>query len=403
MGGGLAAIILAAGYSSRMGAFKPLLPLGEVTVVERAVQLFRAAGVEDVRVVIGHRAAELAPLLERLAVRVVVNEHYGEGMYSSVVAGVASLGVAAPGAAAPGATPCARDCDAFFLLPVDIPLVRPETVELLARARRDTRKGIVYPAFRGTQGHPPLIAGEYRERILAWDGAGGLTGLLRQYEADSATVAADDVGVVLDMDTLEEYGRLRDLVGDPAVPSRRTCRLLLDERFGAGGRAVITHSEAVARFALAIAARLNVDGAPGAPGLVRAPRVALDLALLEAAALLHDIGKGERDHAAVGAIMLRAIGCPRVAELVAVHIDPPIHAGGALAEADLLSLADRLLDGDRLVSLEARFRPSLERCAGDPEVLPLVELRLERARALKRRVELQLGVPVEALWEAGSA
>jgi molybdenum cofactor cytidylyltransferase len=56
-----------------MGEFKPLLDLNGMAALERAVNLFRSAGVEDVRVVTGHRAAELAPLLERLAVREVPN------------------------------------------------------------------------------------------------------------------------------------------------------------------------------------------------------------------------------------------------------------------------------------------------------------------------------------------
>jgi len=61
----IAAIILAAGFSSRMGEFKPLLPLGEMTIIERAVRLFEQAGTEDIRVVVGYRANDLIPLLQK--------------------------------------------------------------------------------------------------------------------------------------------------------------------------------------------------------------------------------------------------------------------------------------------------------------------------------------------------
>ncbi len=87
----ITAFILAAGYSSRMEKFKPLLPVGPVTVLERSVQLFSNAGIDDIRVVIGHRAEDLKPLLLRLHIRWIFNERFQEGMLSSVQAGVRTL------------------------------------------------------------------------------------------------------------------------------------------------------------------------------------------------------------------------------------------------------------------------------------------------------------------------
>ncbi|NVN93510.1 MAG: NTP transferase domain-containing protein, partial [Desulfuromonadales bacterium] len=81
MSSNVAALILSAGYSSRMGDFKPLLPLGGLTALERTISLFRSSGVEDVRVVIGYRSEELAPLLKRLAVRTIVNSRFHDGMF----------------------------------------------------------------------------------------------------------------------------------------------------------------------------------------------------------------------------------------------------------------------------------------------------------------------------------
>ena len=82
--------MLAAGYSSRMGAFKPLLELGGRTFLERCVAAFRQAGVEDVVVVTGHRAEELRAAARGLGVRVALNGRYPEGMYTSVQAGLAA-------------------------------------------------------------------------------------------------------------------------------------------------------------------------------------------------------------------------------------------------------------------------------------------------------------------------
>ncbi|MBI5894558.1 MAG: NTP transferase domain-containing protein, partial [Desulfobacterales bacterium] len=87
----LSAIILAAGYSRRMGRFKPLLPLGPTTVVGHVVTLYRAAGIEDICVVAGYQAEALQAALLPLGVRCVVNPAYDLGMYGSLVTGVAAL------------------------------------------------------------------------------------------------------------------------------------------------------------------------------------------------------------------------------------------------------------------------------------------------------------------------
>jgi len=67
------AIILAAGYSSRMNGFKPLLPLGETTVLERIITLFQDAEVSDIRVVVGYRAEDLLHLLRKMEVSSIIN------------------------------------------------------------------------------------------------------------------------------------------------------------------------------------------------------------------------------------------------------------------------------------------------------------------------------------------
>jgi len=130
----LAAVILAAGRSSRMGSFKPLLPFGRGTVMERVISTVYEAGVETIRIVVGWNAHLLIPILERLGVPWVRNERFEEGMYTSVRAGVRDLptGVAA-----------------FFLLPGDIPLAQSATLTRLI-AEWDKRPGGIFcPCFEG--------------------------------------------------------------------------------------------------------------------------------------------------------------------------------------------------------------------------------------------------------------
>ena len=186
----ITAIVLSAGYSSRMGAFKPLLRLGRQTVLDRIIGLFRSAGVEDVRVVVGHRCEDLKPCVDKWDVGWIFNENYRDGMIASVKAGVAGIGA---------------DREAFFLLPVDIPLVRTHTLLQLIEAYRSLGSGIVYPTFRGKRGHPPLISARYAKEIVRWTGSGGLRSFLKEKEIDAVNVAVEDEHILLDMDTQADY------------------------------------------------------------------------------------------------------------------------------------------------------------------------------------------------------
>ena len=136
--GKIAGLIVAAGYSTRMGALKPLLPLGGKTVLETAVDSLRQGGIQDVRVVVGHRAEEVNPVLERRNVRIVENQRYAEGMFSSIVAGLKTL---------------AGETEAVFLLPGDNPLIRRHSIKEMVRAYRKTGAAVVYPVFTGQKGH----------------------------------------------------------------------------------------------------------------------------------------------------------------------------------------------------------------------------------------------------------
>lgn len=363
------AIVLAAGFSSRMGKFKPLLPLGETTLLERILVLLRDAGIEDIRVVIGHRADEMLPLLEKLRVRPVVNSRFREGMFSSVEAGVKSLD---------------ESCDAFFLLPVDVPLVRRQTlIDLMQAYGQDNRERIIYPAFCGERGHPPLISASYRGRIIGWHGEGGLKALLMEYDAHAAEVEVVDEYILCDVDSPEDYQRVLACWTRYGVPTNRECEALC-RRYTVEKR-VWDHSRKVAELACCIGRELNREG------------LRLDLVLIEAGALLHDLARGRKDHAEAGAAILRGMGYAEVAELVSSHMDITVNAAGSITAQEVVYLADKLAEEDQCVTIEARFRAKVERYAGDPEIQRWIARRLENALMIKMRVEDRLGRPVETV------
>lgn len=365
----LAAIVLAAGYSSRMGDFKPLLTFGGISVLERVVLLFRDEGIRDIRVVVGHRADELRPLVERLHARPVINERYDDGMFSSVLAGVKTL---------------TDDVDAFFLLPVDIPLVSRETVGRLMRAYRNGAGGVFYPVYLGERGHPPLVSGRYREEIISWCGDGGLKAVLSRHDEAAVDVLTDDETILLDMDTPEHYEQLRRLWARKACPGPARCRELLAGKFAAPAP-IIEHGQNVAKVGVFLTEKLNATGC----------RLAVEL--IESAALLHDIAKGQPHHAVKGAEILAEMGFDDIARLVAVHMNIVIGEGAAVTPAEILYLSDKLVSGNRCVTLEERFARRLQTHALEPEIRRAVETRLENARTIKAKIEKRIGHPLYEL------
>lgn len=191
------ALILAAGRSTRMGAFKPLLPLDGRTLLEKIIEAYRLAGISRMLVVLGHRSAEVKGLLDKGKIDWVVNEKYDQGMFSSVLTGVKHL---------------RPDCKAFFLHPADIPLVRPETLTGLSAAMTEKKPLICYPFHNGRRGHPPLISAKLIPDILAFDEPGGLRALLSRHQPNALHIECPDQGILMNLNTPEDYAKIAQYV-----------------------------------------------------------------------------------------------------------------------------------------------------------------------------------------------
>jgi CTP:molybdopterin cytidylyltransferase MocA len=358
-------VVLAGGKSERMGELKPLLPLDGVPAVLRCVRAFTDIGVEPV-VVLGFSASRVADVLAGCGAPHVVNHGYERGMYSSVATGVAAADPAA---------------EWLAVLPVDAPLVRAETIGGLARAAAVSGGAeVVYPAHEGRRGHPPLFRRSLRAAVLSREPAGGLRALLEEHDDRALEAPVDDAGVLADMDTPDDYERLAGLARGERLPSPGECRRLLDRwHVPAPVRA---HCEAVAGMAAGLGRALNDAGA------------FLNPALLEAASLLHDVSRGQRDHAAAGAARLTAAGYPRVAAVVARHMDvaePLPHIPG---ESEVLYLADKLVAETTVVSLEHRLEEATGQFRGDDRAVAAATRRLESAMTIAAAIERLTGRPL---------
>ncbi|MBU4276987.1 MAG: NTP transferase domain-containing protein [Proteobacteria bacterium] len=366
-----AGLVLAAGLSSRMKQFKPLLPLGGQSVLARVVGLLRDAGAAPVLVVLGHRAAELEPVVRSLGATPVLNPYYEQGMFSSLRAGLAAL---------------PPTCRAFFLLPVDIPLVRPHTLARLRAAWDQGRGPVLHPTFRGEWGHPPLIAANLAPAIMAYDGPGGLRGFWDLHPELAQEVAVADRFILRDQDHPQDYDALKAELPGYDTPDQAECLALLREVLQLEPE-LVAHSVMVGRVAQALAQAARKAGAAVSPSLALA------------GGLLHDVAKGQADHPAAGAELLAGLGFAAVAPLAARHVDIDLIPGAPLGEAELVHLADKLVQADRRVALGQRFEDKLARKGNSPEARAAIQRRWDLARSITQRVEAALSMGLEECLE----
>lgn len=186
----LGAVITAAGMSSRMGKFKPMLSIGSISVAERVIATLQQSGISRIVVITGYNADELERHLAKTGVVFLRNEKYRTTeMFDSACIGLRYL---------------RGKCDRILFTPVDIPLFRADTVEALLKKRTD----VVYPVCAGIKGHPILLSGELIDSILEYSGEGGLAGALEHIKASESSVYLDDEGILYDADTPEDFEEL---------------------------------------------------------------------------------------------------------------------------------------------------------------------------------------------------
>jgi CTP:molybdopterin cytidylyltransferase MocA len=359
----ITAIILAAGYSERMRQFKPLLDLGGLPVIERVVSSFVAAGIEDIRVVAGYCKEKLIHALAGLGIQVIVNSRFAEGMFSSVQAGVKNLD---------------SSSEAFFLMPADVPLVRPGTIRYLAQSFNLHRDKIIIPVFGAKRGHPPLIASRFAGYITEYSGEKGLGGLFDIYKASIITLPVPDGNILLDMDTPEEYASLCKKWQRMDIPTAAECDFIMSD-IRRVPDAVIAHCKAVASVAMGIIDEINRCGGN------------LDRELTVSAALMHDLAKGLPDHAAESALIIREMGYPAVADLVETHMDIVTDSSKDVTAAEVLYLADKVVSGDSVVALRGRFSRAAGRYGDDTEAAEKIRVRYENAVNILNRIEARTG------------
>ena len=195
----IAALIPAAGLSTRMGAFKPLLPLGGKAMIVRVVEMLRAVSeIGRIVVVTGHEAGRVEAVLTECDApetrpTCVFNSDFAAGeMLSSIQMGLRAL----------------PDVDAVVLTLGDQPSVRAETVRRLIEVWEQKKAPVVLPAWRGKRGHPLVLNMSLRAEILALPRGETLKTVVHAHLNEAVEVEVGDEGILVDMDTREDYERM---------------------------------------------------------------------------------------------------------------------------------------------------------------------------------------------------
>ncbi|VVM07815.1 nucleotidyltransferase family protein [Methylacidimicrobium tartarophylax] len=190
----MAAIVLAAGGSVRMRpAHKLLLPIGGEALIRRAVRSAREAELFPIIVVVGYRGNEAAAAVADLGVICLPNPEWETGIASSIRAGIAAL---------------PDDCPGTVILLADMPRVDASHLRRLSNAFASNEEaGILIPTYRGRRGNPLIWSRRHFAALAALSGDRGGSALLVQLGPFVREVPMEDDGVLVDLDTPDEFRR----------------------------------------------------------------------------------------------------------------------------------------------------------------------------------------------------
>lgn len=195
------ALILAAGQGKRLGGVKPLLTHETATLIEMVIANYRASKVNNIILVLGHEARRVVQKIPLAGLRVVINPTPSLGMSASIQRGLAHL---------------ATRSEAIMIAMGDMPLIDPDTINQIIAAFEKSKKGIAVPVYDRTRGHPVIFdQKKYFDSLLELRGDVGAKEIIEANRKDVLEIKVKTDGVLIDVDTREDWENIRDRLEMP--------------------------------------------------------------------------------------------------------------------------------------------------------------------------------------------
>jgi CTP:molybdopterin cytidylyltransferase MocA len=193
----IGALVLAAGESSRMGRLKPLIKIDGLTFLQRIVNELRAAGIDNINIVVGF-AADRIQKESGVDVDFVENINYKFGQFSSLQCGIQSL---------------SEQCTGVVVCLADQPQVKSDWINRLVQHFEKTKAAIIRPSFRGKSGHPIIYSAHVFQTILDLPPTATAKELMTTFADDTVFVEMDSDGILYDADRPEDVQTIRQFLG----------------------------------------------------------------------------------------------------------------------------------------------------------------------------------------------
>lgn len=327
----LKGLIAAAGLSSRMGDFKPLLEINGFPMIAMTVQSMKNAGIRDITVVVGRKAEEIRSVLKPMQVHFVMNPDYqNTDMLRSVQLGLETMQAA----------------EGICFLPGDMPLVSPAVMgtmkERLNSISKETE--VLLPLLGKKQVHPPILLPGSYAKILSWKGEGGMR---RVFEMSAREyVSLEDPGTTMDADVRADIIVLRKYARATKGISLHKCENLYKEMYMPEN--IRRHCYAVGELAAQLAEKLIESGA------------CLDVELCRSGGFLHDLCRLLPHHENQAREYLRKKGYLALGEIVGMHGKFETMPDSICKESVLVCLADKLIRETRRVTIQERYEKAFQ-------------------------------------------
>ena len=184
----LAALIIAAGKTTRRNSFEPQKEVGSISAIQRIIMLFQRAGIDRIVVVCDEDESKAEKLASPMNV-VYLHSGGDAEMFDNVKIGLAYL---------------RNKCTAVMITHSDVPLFSVETLRTLIAAEGP----VCIPSHNGVAGHPLLLSAEQFQAVLAYAGEGGLAGAVHSLGEKRRFIEVEDEGVLTNVNYEKNYAHL---------------------------------------------------------------------------------------------------------------------------------------------------------------------------------------------------